>query len=181
MNKLFRRSLFETLRLPEGNAFEDIYLMHLVFEKAEKAVFLPEGLYEYRKLKNSLSHSEIWTPRLLDYPASCKAQYDFIKEKYPKFLDIATGKYVTSILAVAKKAVMDDAPNKKELLYGFRRDLFALGDDLLLCPEVLQKHSRLLQKSPRAWNRRFKAVRFYESLHNHPTIQKVLRPLIKLD
>ena len=45
MNKMYRRELFDGIRLPEGKVFEDIYSMHFVFERSKKTIFLPEGLY----------------------------------------------------------------------------------------------------------------------------------------
>ena len=153
--------------------------MHLLFEQAQKTVFLPEGLYEYRLLPSSLSHSKTWAPRFLDYVNSSKEQYAFIKEKYPKFLDLATQKYVRALLSVAKNAVLQKAPDAKKILSDFRADLSALGDDLALCPEKMQRACAPLQKSVSAFVRRTRAVAFYESKHNHPRLQAILKPFVK--
>ena len=179
MNKLFRKEFFEGFRLPEGKQFEDIYSMHLLFEQSQKTVFLPEGLYEYRLLPNSLSHSKTWAPRFWDYVNSCKCQYEFVKEKYPRFLDLATQKYVASVLSVAKIAALDRFPDQKEVLAGLREELLALGDDLAHASEKQRTGCALLQKGVRTWIRRCRALRFYESKHNQPRVQAILKPFIK--
>lgn len=179
MNKLFRNKFFDDFRLPEGKVFEDIYSMHLIFEASEKTVFLPEGLYEYRKLEDSLSHSKNWSPRFLDYANACKGQYAFVKEKYPKFLDLAVQKYVRALLSTAKIAALDRFPDQKKVLAGLREELLSLGDELARCTDKQRAEYSFLQKSASAWIRRCKALRFYEKQHNHPSLQKLLRPLIR--
>ena len=38
-NKMFKKSLFESIRFPKGKVFEDIYTMSPIFQKANKIVF----------------------------------------------------------------------------------------------------------------------------------------------
>ena len=45
--KLFRASLFETLRFPVGVIYEDLAFLHLVYARAERSVCIPENLYVY--------------------------------------------------------------------------------------------------------------------------------------
>ena len=179
MNKMYRRALFDGIRLPEGKVFEDIYSMHFVFERSKKTIFLPEGLYEYRLLTNSLSHSAVWKPSALDFSASCRGQYIFIKEKYPKFTPLAVQKYVSSIILNAKTLALSEIPERNELLSQYAKDLNALGDDLSLCSDDLQEKSRVLMKSTKRWVRRCRAVKFYEDRHNHPKFQAILKPIIR--
>lgn len=46
-NKLFKITLFNDIRFPEGRLFEDIAIMHLVFQKANKIVLTSEKMYFY--------------------------------------------------------------------------------------------------------------------------------------
>ena len=179
MNKVYRRELFDGIRLPEGKVFEDIFSMHLVFERSKKTIFLPEGLYEYRLLSNSLSHSTTWKPSSLDFSASCKGQYIFIKEKYPKFTALATQKYVTAIIINATALALSDVPEQKEILSQFAKDLRALGDDLSLCSDDLKVKSRVLMNGARHWVKRCRAIKYYEDQHNHPKLQAILKPIIR--
>lgn len=179
MNKVYRRELFDGIRLPEGKVFEDIFSMHLVFERSKKTIFLPEGLYEYRLLPNSLSHSTTWKPSSLDFSASCCGQYIFIKEKYPKFTPLAVQKYVSSIILNAKTLALSEIPEQKEILSQYAKDLNALGDDLLLCSDDLKAKCRVLMKSTKRWMRRCRTVKFYEDQHNHPKFQAILKPFLR--
>lgn len=180
MNKVYRRELFEGFRLPEGKVFEDIFSMHFLFEKSKKTVFLPEGLYEYRLLPNSLSHSKGFTPRSLDFPAACREQYIFIKEKYPKFTALATEKYVFAILMVARSVALSDEKSKNDLLRGFADDLRGMGTDLdLVSDENVRKKCRALMRGAGYWIRRCRKVKFYEDQHNHPKLQAILKPFLR--
>ncbi len=46
-NKVFRRSLFESLRFPEGENHEDIYLLPQLMLKMDRVLTVKEGLYHY--------------------------------------------------------------------------------------------------------------------------------------
>ena len=179
MNKVYRMSLFDGIRMPEGRIYEDIYTMHLVFERSKKTIFLPEGLYEYRLVQGSISHGKTWSRKSLDFPVSCRGQYIFIKEKYPKFTALATQKYVSAIIMNAKSLALSDVSKQKEILSQFADDLRALGEDLSLCSEPTLEKCRVLMKGARRWVKRCRAVKYYEDQHNHPKFQAILRPFIR--
>lgn len=46
-NKVFRRTLFEDLRFPEGENYEDIYLLPQLMLKMDRVLTVKEGLYHY--------------------------------------------------------------------------------------------------------------------------------------
>jgi len=45
--KLYKASMFETIRFPEGNIYEDIAIIYKVFELAEKVVYTQYNGYHY--------------------------------------------------------------------------------------------------------------------------------------
>ncbi len=62
-NKLYRKELFDGIVFPPGKNFEDAFVMHRVFERASKVVFVDKGLYYYRQRSNSIVHTcklEVW-------------------------------------------------------------------------------------------------------------------------
>lgn len=59
-NKLFKRELFDEIRFPKDKFFEDVFIMHELFGKAEKVVFEDKGLYFYRQRNGSIVNSENW-------------------------------------------------------------------------------------------------------------------------
>ena len=54
-NKLFRRELFDGLRLPEGKKFEDTYTAPRIYERVQKMASIPESLYQYRQVDEALT------------------------------------------------------------------------------------------------------------------------------
>ena len=64
-NKLYHRSIFEHLRFAEGKINEDTMLIAYAYEKAEKIANIPDELYLYRRVENSIVNSKV-TLRNLD-------------------------------------------------------------------------------------------------------------------
>jgi len=56
--KLYKRELFDGIRMPEGKIFEDIFTQHLIFEKAQKIVLHNIPKYNYLQRNNSLSKKD---------------------------------------------------------------------------------------------------------------------------
>lgn len=61
-DKLYKKSLFDGLRFPEGRGFEDMALMYRLYALARKTAQLEVPLYHYVWRKGSLSHpkSEVY-------------------------------------------------------------------------------------------------------------------------
>ena len=57
-DKLYRRKLLEGIRFPKGRCYEDIYIMHDVFARAEKVCYLNKCLYYYRRRAGSIAQSD---------------------------------------------------------------------------------------------------------------------------
>lgn len=53
-NKLYKKELWENIEFPIGRKFEDIAVMHLIFEKAKRIVYKDEIGYYYIKRNNSI-------------------------------------------------------------------------------------------------------------------------------
>ena len=56
-NKLYKKELFSAISFPVGKNYEDIFIMHELFGKANKVVFDDEGLYFYRQRQGSIVNS----------------------------------------------------------------------------------------------------------------------------
>lgn len=56
-NKVFRRRLFEGLRFPEGQNYEDIYLLPQLMMKMNAVLTLKDGLYHYMPNRESICQS----------------------------------------------------------------------------------------------------------------------------
>lgn len=56
--KLFRRDLFDEIRFREGICYEDIDIMHLLFERASSIAYTPSKLYFYRHRSGSITQEQ---------------------------------------------------------------------------------------------------------------------------
>ena len=56
-NKLYKRSIFKSIRFPEGINFEDAYIICEVLDNAEKVSYITKALYNYTYREKSISHS----------------------------------------------------------------------------------------------------------------------------
>ncbi len=62
--KLFKKSLFESLRFPKGKKFEDLLLLPQIYAKAERIAVIGREIYFYRQHRDSfMSH---YSPARLD-------------------------------------------------------------------------------------------------------------------
>lgn len=57
-NKLYKANLFDGIRYPEGELYEDIKTSYLLFKKAKHIVYIPEELYFYRNRKGSITKNK---------------------------------------------------------------------------------------------------------------------------
>lgn len=64
--KLFRRELFESIRLPEGYWYEDTIVHFLLFRMSETFVYLPQPLYAYRINEQGITKSSVGNPKAID-------------------------------------------------------------------------------------------------------------------
>lgn len=53
-NKLYRREIFDDIRYPEGKIYEDNYIIHRVYDAADKVVFYDKTLYFYNERNDSI-------------------------------------------------------------------------------------------------------------------------------
>ena len=54
-NKLYKKHLFDNIRFPEGEVFEDMKIMHLVGERISSASFTDKTFYNYRIRQYSIT------------------------------------------------------------------------------------------------------------------------------
>jgi hypothetical protein len=102
-NKLARRSLYEGLRFPEVENFEDIFLTHRLFRRAGAVLRLPEPKYYYRQRPDSLSH----IPALGEKLALCRAFRERFREaagEDPDLVPELMGSYLVGCSALGLAA-----------------------------------------------------------------------------
>ena len=80
--KLYKKSLFETIRYPYGKYYEDTGTTYLLIDKAEKIAYGGHSKYQYILREDSLT-GEHFTSRKLDLLEMTDRMASFISEKYP--------------------------------------------------------------------------------------------------
>lgn len=82
--KLYKKSLFNSIRFPAGKICEDWYTIYKIFDKANKIVYDSTPLYYYYQRENSISRSRNITNASID---ASRELLTFVKMKYPKIID----------------------------------------------------------------------------------------------
>lgn len=86
-SKLFRKSLFASERMKEGEIYEDLDIFYRLALNARKVAVVPLPVYLYRQRENSILHT--FNPRRLDVLKVTKRIYECMENRYPRLLDAA--------------------------------------------------------------------------------------------
>lgn len=108
-NKVFRASLFNDIRFPEHNSFDDVGTTYKVLDKADNFYIIPEILYFYEI--NEGSQSTMWwhsEKKTKDYFNVRYEQLEFIKKNYPTLIKEA---YVTTGFAALMQSTYVSSQN----------------------------------------------------------------------
>lgn len=113
-DKLWRRELFEDIRIPELRVFEDMAVMYQLFMRAEQVVCLPEVLYHYRHDGDSLSENPSLESRL-DFYEVTQHRYKALQRDFPQLAERLEGVLVSA--AVHIWAVYAQYPRQEHAKY----------------------------------------------------------------
>lgn len=98
-DKLWKRSIFDGITFPVGRTYEDIAVMHLLFERANKVICLPEVKYHYLQRQGSIIGDISLENRLNYYFASIR-RYEDMKEKWSKFQLLLEAQCMVSAIGI---------------------------------------------------------------------------------
>lgn len=98
-DKLWRRKLFEDVYFPEGRTYEDIAIVHRLFERAEKVQCLPNAKYHYLQRTDSIIGDTSLKNKMNHYMAA-KQRYSEMVEKWPQFRPLLEGQCVASAIGI---------------------------------------------------------------------------------
>ncbi len=105
-NKLFRTSLFEGIRFPEGRIFEDLATTYRLIERANKIVVSSKEKYCYIFRNNSITHIKFDIHHMDVIWASIQ-RYQYITEKYPELEKECRNNVFTNLIWVINKAYIN--------------------------------------------------------------------------
>ncbi len=118
-DKLFSRELLDRVVFPEGRIYEDIFVMHTLFEKAERVVCLPGIKYNYLQRPGSIVANVSLKNRMSHYIAS-KERYDSMKEAWPQLKPQLTSQCVQSAVWLWCAYYANPKNVRKEMLPGLK-------------------------------------------------------------
>jgi glycosyltransferase involved in cell wall biosynthesis len=164
-NKLFRRELFNDIRFPRGQVYEDEMQTYKVCLKAEKIVETEDVLYHYVKRENSIITGETHK-KMLDKQKALEDRLNYLPEKLPDLEAVCAQSFLgfsANILCQMYK--QDDVLSVQQ---GIER--------LLAYRKKLKEH---ISKYDRIYLRRLKSKRgiHWVLSNDFEPIQKIIRRL----
>lgn len=79
--KLYKSTLWNDIRFPQGKLFEDQFTIYKVIDLCKKVVYMSTPMYHYRKRDGSIGHSN-FSERTYDLYSAINEEYKFIYNKY---------------------------------------------------------------------------------------------------
>jgi glycosyltransferase involved in cell wall biosynthesis len=115
-NKLYKLSIFETVRYPEGRIYEDTAVCYLVAEKAERFVVNMTPKYYYVQRYNSTANGVVFNERKYQFIQAGDEMADYITERYPDLLNATNVKRVFVRLSILSQMVNSGHIDKQRVL-----------------------------------------------------------------
>ena len=95
--KLYSIQLFNEIRFPVGELFEDLSTGYLLFDQAKIIAFNPVRNYFYRQRKGSIVNSHFDHRKMIQLKTTEKI-VDFVEKKYPRIIFAAASKsFITAL------------------------------------------------------------------------------------
>jgi len=98
-DKLWRRTLFDNVRFPEGRTFEDIATTYKLFIKGQRLVCLPEVKYNYLQRPGSIL-SDTSLRNRINYYLAAKERYDNMFSDWPQLRRLLAAQCVGAAVGV---------------------------------------------------------------------------------
>lgn len=85
-NKLYKKTLFNKIEFPEGRNFEDVYVMHKLFNISKKIVLINKYCYFYLQREGSITQN-FNSKNRIDYFNAHMTRLKDLKSEYPENVD----------------------------------------------------------------------------------------------
>ena len=112
--KLYKRSLFDSIRYPVGELYEDTSTTYKLFYAANRVVMIPEKLYHYRMRDGSIMHTS-WSEKNLIGLKVMEDRLEFFQDKQ---LPNLVSKTICRCYELAKRyyaSALNSFPENEEL------------------------------------------------------------------
>ena len=105
-NKLFKKELFEGVTFPEGLIYEGTIMVHRLFQKCDKIVYLPEAKYYYYDFEESYVNNKSLKHQC-NYVLAQIIRYTDLVDEFPELKRKMIKKIFTEISILTKICYMD--------------------------------------------------------------------------
>ena len=129
--KLYRSSLFQGVRYPDGRNYEDIATTYLLFDKAERITRIPDILYYYQMREDSISYNNsavAWHKGCHASVLGQEERQEYLRRKgYTELAEAAMAKLVpylySDIRSSYEAGTLEDAENAQKYLMTHRTEI----------------------------------------------------------
>ena len=131
-DKLWDTSVFNNIRFPMGELYEDMKIMPKCLEAIDTAVYDPHPMYFYRMTDTSITRGQ-FKPSMFEEAYAAKKRAQYYAEKYPEIQNAAVADYIrTSIMKIwFSRKSPDCDKQRKELIQEMKKPLPADAVSLL--------------------------------------------------
>jgi len=120
--KLYRSSVFEDLRFPDGRHNEDMFLMPYIFQNAKKIVYAPKPLYYYFQNNKSLCRSD-FDYNKLDMIYAIQIWKEHISAEFPILDYKVKSHYYSSIFNICQYLANKNDPYGHDIFHKFQQEI----------------------------------------------------------
>lgn len=156
-NKLFKRELWNDIEFPYRKSYEDVFVMHKVFAKANKIAIISDFKHYYFMRNDSIIHTQS-TKNLIDEFLAFKTRYDDLKDSYPHIKNYMVNSMFNPIM---KMYCLYHLTNEEKKKYKFEVQQI---NSILKNREIkkyLSKKRKLFFTSPRIYSLAIKSKRMF--------------------
>ena len=115
-DKLYRKGIFDRVRMAEGMLFEDVDVIYRCIREADRVVYTGKPLYRYYQSQGSIMRG-VFDIRQFDVIKASRNRVNYYRQEYPEHLDLAYAKYVEVALEVLyrSRGVREYQPMRNDL------------------------------------------------------------------
>lgn len=137
--KLYKRSLFENIRYPEGEIYEDMKVIIKLLEAADKVAVTSYSGYYYYQREGSIMRGEMSNDRITLMETMEKYMV-YVAENYPQANDAVRTRYIRCGFHVLNRALFDN--DYKDYAMSLKKMLCA-NSIYIWCSGNFRKHEKL--------------------------------------
>lgn len=137
--KLYKRSLFENIRYPEGEIYEDMKVIIKLLEAADKVAVTSYSGYYYYQREGSIMRGEMSKDRITLMETMEKYMV-YVAENYPQANDAVKTRYIRCGFHVLNRALFDN--DYKDYAMSLKKRLCA-NSIYIWCSGNFRKHEKL--------------------------------------